>query len=548
MKVTRFLMTVIWCCVGMLAFSLPVRGDYTKFDFENDAETVKNANENVGENVGENASDGAKDDANDGTKEGAQNDAPNAPSDSVQEPPADANTPPVGNDESTDQNAETNENAGTENAENANPADANAPDSEADGDTPENTDVDSSDSDDTDDSDMEESPRNSKKTGRKRASSRQSKTKRSAGRTSRKTRSGKSKTAVSRKADAEQNADADSDQTGSGVSSEEIPIEDLMGAGTDHKTRSHARSKRTSKRSEDRRTTRSKSRKKRGEAEMEAAAPKEEKQRDVHEKMQVTKLESMKLAFPENHLIYYESVHFFFLTDAPQKIAVECIEYLEDAYNKLQNAFHMPTVLPVWQGKCMVVAFSEKANFVKFETKFYNTEKKFLLADALTHLTADGNVLISTYYGDMTKKDRRWLFLATMMHEMSHGFVFRYKNRNPLPLWLDEGLADHMAKVMVPKSPFVAAKQKEGLALIKSKHSIGGLFKEEKQLLPWQYGVASSLVAYMLKTNPTAFGPLIDRIKTGEKWETALKATYRCTPEELLQNFGRANGISELKP
>ena len=43
MKVTRFLMTVIWCCVGMLAFSLPVRGDYTKFDFENDAETVKNA-------------------------------------------------------------------------------------------------------------------------------------------------------------------------------------------------------------------------------------------------------------------------------------------------------------------------------------------------------------------------------------------------------------------------------------------------------------------------------------------------------------------------
>ena len=292
--------------------------------------------------------------------------------------------------------------------------------------------------------------------------------------------------------------------------------------------------------------------KKKDKAEKEDAKPVAKPQEDQNkerpsiEKTQIMKLERMKEKFPENPLIYYESVHFFYLTDAPQNIAVECIQSLENAYASLQGIFNIPAEQPVWQGKCMVVAFINQNNFMQFETHFFNTQKTYLQADALAHLLADGNVLISTYYGDLAKKAQRWKFLSVMVHEMTHGFMHRYKSQTALPLWLDEGIADYTANRVVPESTHIQVKQKSGLKYMRTTNSVGGMFVETKQLKVWQYGVASGMVGFMVKANPKAFSQLFEMLKAGETWPNALQKSYHCSPEELLKRFGQANGIQDL--
>ena len=64
-----------------------------------------------------------------------------------------------------------------------------------------------------------------------------------------------------------------------------------------------------------------------------------------------------------------------------------------------------------------------------------------------------------------------------------------------------------------------------------------------------QYGMATALVDYLLRSNPKGFRAMIDSIKLGESWQSALKKSYRMTPEQLTQQFGAAVvGIPNLRP
>ncbi len=61
--------------------------------------------------------------------------------------------------------------------------------------------------------------------------------------------------------------------------------------------------------------------------------------------------------------------------------------------------------------------------------------------------------------------------------------------------------------------------------------------------------MATAMVDFMIRSNPKAFRLLIDDIKSGIKWQDALKKTYKVTPEELTQKFGMTvAGIPMLRP
>lgn len=250
-------------------------------------------------------------------------------------------------------------------------------------------------------------------------------------------------------------------------------------------------------------------------------------------------LESVKRAFPTIRLHYYETTHFFFLTDAPQPIAVECVHYLEAMYVKLCELFAIPAEKQVWRGKCTVIAFAAQQHFVEFEVKFYQNTAVRPTTTGLAHQRSDGEVKISMYFGDVTRMEKRWQFMGTMVHECTHGFCHRYKSRQNLPTWLEEGLCEFVAMSVVTKDTQVRRKQDAGLRQIRTLPSVGGMLTSAGPLDAWQYGVASGIVHFLLTKKTKGVGQLLDLIKDGTPWEEALKEAYNCTPEEMLVAFGR---------
>ncbi|MCR5165290.1 MAG: basic secretory family protein [Thermoguttaceae bacterium] len=255
-------------------------------------------------------------------------------------------------------------------------------------------------------------------------------------------------------------------------------------------------------------------------------------------------LEEIKAKFPGT--VYYESEHFFYLTNAPKPIAEECLKYLEAMFARLCQMFDFPKDAKVWKGKCIVCAFATQQQFLMFEQEFFHSNQ-FTGACGLAHTSSDGSVLISLYYGDISKMDKRWQFIGVLVHETTHGFVHRYRARQGIPLWLNEGMADFMAGVIVPADSQCRLKQQSGLNKMRQTGSVGGLFQADSQLEVWQYGVASGLVGFIFKSKPHGFKKFLDEIKDGKDWTEALKDNYNCTPEELLIQFGRANRIPMLR-
>ncbi|MDO4627944.1 MAG: hypothetical protein Q4C70_02045 [Planctomycetia bacterium] len=256
-------------------------------------------------------------------------------------------------------------------------------------------------------------------------------------------------------------------------------------------------------------------------------------------------LEDIKAKFPRT--IYYESEHFYYLTDAPKPIALECMKYLEAMYARLCEVFEFKKDARVWTGKCIVCAFAYQQDFLRFEQEFFSeSAHQFTGATGLAHLSSDGNVLISLFYGDISKMENRWKFIGTLVHETTHGFLHRYRARQRIPLWVNEGIADFMVSVIVPADRQPALKQQSALKQMRQFGSVGGLMTTDGPLEAWQYGVASGLVGFMLKYDSHAFKTYLDDMKDGKEWTEALKEHYKCTPEELLFQFGRANRIPRL--
>ncbi len=271
-----------------------------------------------------------------------------------------------------------------------------------------------------------------------------------------------------------------------------------------------------------------------------------EEQFEAEIQRQKNYLEEIKAKFPGT--IYYESEHFFYLTNAPKPIAEECLKYLEAMFARLCQMFDFPKDAKVWSGKCIVCAFAMQQQFLQFEQEFFqSTANQFTGASGLAHTSSDGQVLISLYYGDISKMEKRWQFIGVLVHETTHGFVHRYRARQGIPLWLNEGMADFMAGVIVPADIQCRLKQQSGLKMMRQTGSVGGLMQADSQLDAWQYGVASGLVGFIFKSKPQGFKTFLDEIKDGKDWIDALKDNYNCTPEELLIQFGRANRIPMLR-
>ena len=140
-------------------------------------------------------------------------------------------------------------------------------------------------------------------------------------------------------------------------------------------------------------------------------------------------------------------------------------------------------------------------------------------------------------------------FAVVLVHETAHGFVHRMRSSGRLPPWMDEGLADWIAQVAVPKSDHVANRLNEAVPQVRASGSLGGDFLSDTgRIERWQYGVAASLTQFLLTSDANAYRGMITGIKEGRTWREALELTYGVSADEMIGAYGRAMGLPGLRP
>jgi len=239
----------------------------------------------------------------------------------------------------------------------------------------------------------------------------------------------------------------------------------------------------------------------------------------------------------------YETEHFLFNTNMPPNQVAPYVTSLDAMHDLLVKTFGLPEDKRVFAGKALVFAFVDQREFAAFEATFMNRTVTPGVY-GLCHSRSDGDVIIGCYRGDDPND-----FGQMLVHETSHGFVHRLFTPVHFPSWVNEGMAEWIGAKLVPDSRAVNRKEAAALMQLQRQPSLGGnFFQTTGNIESWQYGVASSMAKFMIKTNPEAYVQFVKALKDGKDPETALKESYDATYQQLTTAYGRAIGVPNLVP
>ncbi|WP_417380920.1 hypothetical protein [Gimesia sp.] len=268
--------------------------------------------------------------------------------------------------------------------------------------------------------------------------------------------------------------------------------------------------------------------------------PDEEQQKYVDEYKEF--LEKVGKHYAAFNMKLYETRYFLFYSDMPANQVAPYLVQLDKMNELLGRSFGFKPGHNIWRGKAVIVAFLAKPAFLEFEQQFYNRTETGN-AIGLCHSHGDGKVIVSCYRGNDPN-----FFGAVLVHETAHGYIHRYKSTVNIPTWINEGIADWIAMMVVPSSKEVRFRQTEAALRLKQVQTFGGQFFNNERLDSWQYGSASAIIQLMLKASPEQFKLFFNGIKEGLTWQDSLQRAYGLTVDQLSQAYGRTIGIPALTP
>ncbi|MGB0769084.1 MAG: hypothetical protein ACPGYV_15430, partial [Phycisphaeraceae bacterium] len=226
----------------------------------------------------------------------------------------------------------------------------------------------------------------------------------------------------------------------------------------------------------------------------------------------------------------YESERFVLLTDIEAEGVAALAPKLAKAYRAIAETLGDDPDGNIFLGKCLVVLFDQRVDYIRFQQQMHDTDARG--TGGLCHGFGDGHVRVAAYQRANPRQTNHIL-----AHELVHAYLHRYHAPTPLPDWVDEGLAEHLAHAIEPP-PGQNLYLKTRL-LLEDKQGLGDGFFDGKRLASWQYDVAGALTGYLIERSDRVYPKWIRSIKTGTPAEQALEAHYRMDTPTLVQRFKR---------
>ena len=234
---------------------------------------------------------------------------------------------------------------------------------------------------------------------------------------------------------------------------------------------------------------------------------------------------------------------FLVATDIPAAQMAPFTAKLDAMHDFLCDLYGIPRGEPVWKGKCLVIAFLREEDFIAFEPRFMKVEARG--AHGLCHQRSDGRVVMACHRGNDQSA-----FAHMLVHETSHGFNHRWMSPEHLPNWLNEGIAEWVGTQVVPNCRQVPMKEARAAEFMKAGGGLGVDFfaiGPDHHIDAVQYGIASSLVKFMVARDRKKFASFVRGIKEGMSVEQSLKESFNASPADLVAAYGKAVGIPGLK-
>jgi hypothetical protein len=254
-------------------------------------------------------------------------------------------------------------------------------------------------------------------------------------------------------------------------------------------------------------------------------------------------IESVQNHFPQLPLRLIETNYHLILTDIPDREAQKYLVYLDTLYDEMCRAFGIPLGSNIWSGKCIVCAFQNRADFIRFELEVIkNTKGNPTKAGGICHGTREGRIVISLFKGTFAAR-----FATVLVHETSHGFVNRFRSDVTIPSWLNEGMAVWIAKYIVKEDDTLEKAQRKSIAELNAQQTLAGFFSGS-QIPGEHYGAASAMVDILVSRDSDKFRQFFTEIKLGYPAEEALQRAYKMSFADLAAVYGRSVGLPNLKP
>ena len=242
-----------------------------------------------------------------------------------------------------------------------------------------------------------------------------------------------------------------------------------------------------------------------------------------------------------NKLALNETKYFLFYTDMTPTEAQRWTQVLDRMYARLAEMFGVPKDENIWFGKAVIFVFVKREDFQGFEKEAFNIGKDQPGAAGRCHQRGDGSVYI-TFYRSAAPD----VFARLLVHESTHGFLFRYRSRKRIPSWANEGLAQVMEFELVPAAGLLQAEQAAARVELRKPTALKDFFASE-QIDPPQYPIAQTLTEFMIRRNKQGYVAFINGIKDGLRSDEALKEKYGLSADELIAAYGQSMGVAGLR-
>lgn len=253
---------------------------------------------------------------------------------------------------------------------------------------------------------------------------------------------------------------------------------------------------------------------------------------------------------PAMHLVETQNFLIFSAWDASHDKALGNV--CEEMNAKLRKQFNLQPNESAWAGKCPVYVFWRKADFRRFATEVDQspvTQSKIARTDGyhatrgwFAYIVISG---IQDFGNPATSATTR--FYEVLVHEGTHGFMSRFMGHRPMPLWIEEGLADYMAATLVPTS-VASRKYLDGTRYALATPNVVSSVFDKKDFVSIDYGIAQSLVRYLIAIDSHAFVRLVERLKQGVSDEKALGECFGISRAELVRRWTKYSKQYRARP
>ena len=231
------------------------------------------------------------------------------------------------------------------------------------------------------------------------------------------------------------------------------------------------------------------------------------------------------------HLV--ETKNFLIFSAWPRGSDRRVGEVCEKMHAHLRKQFLLPADQAIWAGKLPIYIFEKAEHFRKFSADVDG--RKLDAAGGYLARRSDGFCHMV-----LNRVHSRMHFYGLLVHEAAHAFLARYETNAPIADWVNEGLAETMAAQLVPGCRAAKRYVDATAEAARTGADVSGVF-EKVALEDFDYGIAQSLVRFLLARDRKSFVKFIKLMKVGMDDEDALRHAYGLSRRQLLEQWRKAS-------